>query len=92
MQLNVLYMSQLKAAVGRGSESLEVPPGANISDVLAALVVRHGEPFERLARGADGKWQRSLLICVGNRQIPFDDASPLAEGMVVTLLTPISGG
>lgn len=92
MQIRIQYMSQIKSALGLGNDTLELPPTSRILDVLSALVVRHGAAFTRLVQGEDGRWQRSLLVCVGNRQVLLEDETPLAEGDVVTLMTPISGG
>ncbi len=92
MQIRIQYMSQIKSALGLRNDTLELPPASRVLDVLSALVARHGAVFARLVQTDDGSWQRSLLVCVGNRQVMLEDQTPLAEGDVVTLLTPISGG
>src|SRR5262249_25019272 len=54
-------------------------------DLLAVLAEKHGEPLRRLLLGG------AVLVFVNNSQVA-EEAEPLQDGDVVTMLSPIAGG
>lgn len=91
MGITINYMGQLKSQLGVGSEELELG-SCSLTDLIAALSDRHGEAFTKLVCTADGKPQSSILVCIGEEQVPVNDSTMVNDGDDVTVLTPISGG
>ena len=92
MRLTIIYTTQLKAALGIGTEVVEVPPPATATELVAALAAKHGPEFRRLALDAAGRPLASLLICVGDEQVPPAAPLNLKDGDTITILSAISGG
>ncbi|MEK6236922.1 MAG: MoaD/ThiS family protein [Planctomycetales bacterium] len=92
MNVTVKYMSQLKAAVGVGQEQLPLDAPCSIQELLNQLLDRHGDSLRRALCDGAGNIQKTILVCVGDRQVPLDDPELVGDGDEVTLLTPISGG
>jgi molybdopterin converting factor small subunit len=91
LRITVKYQTQVKRAVGRGVETVEVGDGA-LRHLLGHLAERHGEAFRRLVLREDGTPQSSILVFVGERQVTPGAGVALEDGDVVTLLAPMAGG
>lgn len=92
MRIRLNYMSQLKTALGRTSDTAELPDGATVRALVERLVEQNRPELSELLCEPCGALRRSLVVCVGGRQVPLDHPAPLADGDEVLLLTPISGG
>lgn len=81
MRIRVLFFGILKDVAGRAEESLEVPEGGKLGDVIDEYARR----FPRVAE------MSASIVLARNEQ--FAEANtPLAEGDEVALLPPVSGG
>ena len=80
-RVTVLFFASLKERVGMTSTTLEIPQGARVADLKAALLER----FPALEDAAG-----SMIISV-NREFAFD-SDPVADGAEVGLFPPVSGG
>jgi molybdopterin converting factor small subunit len=92
MKIRLQYETQLKRAVGTAAETLEVPDGAAVSEVIRAAAEKHGESVSAMLLDDQGQVRSSVLIFVGDEQIGAGDARPLTGGSTLTLMSPISGG
>ncbi len=92
MNITVEYTAQIKRAAGTARESVEVPDGATVADVLRQAADGRDDSFRRHVLTGDSTPQPTLLIFVADEQVRADSAEPLADGTTVTLLAPISGG
>ena len=92
MNITVEYSAQIKRAAGTARETVEVAEDATIRDVLIAVCEGREEAFRRLVLTAESDPQPTLLIFAGDEQVRGVAAQPLADGTIVTLLSPISGG
>ncbi|MCE9557133.1 MAG: MoaD/ThiS family protein [Planctomycetes bacterium] len=92
MRLTIVYTTQLKAALGTGTESVDIAQPKTTADLLIALAEKHGEEFRRLALDSAGRPLPSLLICVGDEQIAPAAPLSLKDGDTITILSAISGG
>lgn len=81
MKIEVLFFGILKEIVGRQAESVELPEGVRVSEVLSRYVQR----FPRL-----DAMLPSLAIAVNQEYSGAD--RPLHDGDEVGLLPPVSGG
>jgi molybdopterin synthase sulfur carrier subunit len=92
VKLRVRYSSQLRTAMGRDEDELELPAGSSLEMLLMALAERNSQAAAHLVAG--GRPRASLLVVINDRAIPARQAAAtvLAEGDVVDLLPPIAGG
>lgn len=93
MKLRVKYTAQLRTAIDRAEEVVELPAESRVTELLAHLAGLHqaGQPHLQCA---SGDVPAGLLIVVNESAVSARDASSvrLNEGDVVTLLPPIAGG
>ena len=81
MRVGVKLFARLRELVGTGELTVEVPPGATVKDVWAALVAAHP---------AAAAYERSLSCAVNLDYARMN--APVAEGDDVAFLPPVSGG
>ncbi len=80
MQVRVLFFGMLKDVAGRASESVSLPEGATVRDLLAHY-------------SADSKLQRYLgSVAVSRNQEYAAAADPLRDNDEIGFLPPVSGG
>lgn len=93
MKLRVKYSAQLRTALQRGEDTLELPEGSALSAVLEHVANSHGAARPHLI-GAAGQLHASLLVVVNDAAISARDAAahPLRDGDTILLLPPIAGG
>ncbi len=92
MKVTVHYMAQIRRAAGIASETVAMENGCNLADFLGQLAARHEPAFRNIVLDGTDKAHRSLLIFIGEEQVPADAIRMLTEGDVITLLTPMAGG
>ena len=81
MQIRVLFFGALKEVIGRSTETIDLPKGARVDDLLAHYAGR----FPRF-----GALRPSLAVSVNEEYSPL--TRMLAAGDEVGVLPPVSGG
>jgi molybdopterin synthase catalytic subunit len=80
VRIELLYFAGARDAVGRPSEAVDVAPGTTVATLHDVLLARH----PNLVRAG------RVRFAVGERfAVP---TTPLAEGDVVAIIPPVSGG
>jgi molybdopterin converting factor small subunit len=92
MRVTLHYETQLKRTVGIASETIEVPDGAGVSEIIRAAAEKHGDSVRAMLLDDQANVRRSVLIFVGDEQIGAGDTRDLIDGSTLTLMSPISGG
>jgi molybdopterin synthase sulfur carrier subunit len=94
MKLRVQYTAQLREAVGRPHDELELPEGSSLADLLRQLAVQMDEAAAAHLIAPGGRLRPSLLVVVNESatSIHVAAATVLRHGDVVLLLPPIAGG
>jgi molybdopterin converting factor small subunit len=93
MKVRVQFTSQLRTALGRAAEEVELPDGSSALALLEHLATKvHGAAPHLLA--ANGLSQRGLLIVINETAVAAEQAATiqLRPGDTVSLLPPIAGG
>jgi len=75
------YFAAARAALGRSEETLAVPPGATVSDVVARLAA--------VTPAAEPVLARCSVLLAGRRAAPSD---VVPDGASLDLLPPFAGG
>ncbi len=83
MQVTVRYFAAARAAAGVDAEPTELADDATVSDVLAAITARHGEPLARVLPAC------SLLL---DEVAVHDRSTRPAPGATLDVLPPFAGG
>jgi molybdopterin converting factor small subunit len=94
MKLLVEYTGQLRTAVGRSQDRIEVPDGATVAALLAQLSQSIGESARPHLLTQAGTMQPSLLVAINDTACTARQAAStvLQDGDSVVLLPPIAGG
>jgi molybdopterin converting factor small subunit len=94
MRLRVQYSAQLRTAVGRPHDELELPDGSSLAGLLDHLASSLDEAAAAHLITPGGGFRQSLLIVVNDSAAPVHAAADteLRHGDVVLLLPPIAGG
>jgi MoaD family protein len=93
MKLRVKYTAQLRTAVQRAEEVIDMPDGSVLAGLLNHLAERYPAGKSQLL-GRSGEIASSLLMAVNETAVSAQDgqAVVLKDGDVVLLLPPIAGG
>ncbi len=81
MRIRVLYFAAMRERIGRASESVDVPQGATVAQLLATLTRAHPELGPLLDRSR---------VAVGDEFAPSEARLP--EGAEAAVIPPVSGG
>lgn len=94
MKLRVQYTAQLRSAVGRPHDEIELPEGSSLAALLKHLASNLDEAAAAHVIAPSGGFRPSLLIVVNDSaaSIHAAAATELKHGDVVLLLPPIAGG
>jgi len=92
MNVHVQFTAQLRAAIGRGQDTIDVPEGSTLAALLATLAAASSCAAPHLI-AADGP-RPSLLVMVNGEAVHARDAAAriLRVNDEIVLLPPISGG
>jgi molybdopterin synthase sulfur carrier subunit len=80
----VRYFAGARSAAGTGEESVVLPAPATLSRLTDELVLRHGEPLQRVLRVAS--------FIVDEVATPGGTERDLVDGTRVDVLPPFAGG
>lgn len=94
MKLRVQYSAQLRTAVGRPHDELDLPDGSSLAALLDHLADSLDEAASAHLFVPGGGFRPGLLIVVNDLAAPVHAAATtkLRHGDVVLLLPPIAGG
>lgn len=92
MNVKVQYTTQLKAAIGHAEESVELPDGGTLGDLLNSLCSKYPDAFAKLVVGESGDLHPSIILCIDDKQVSADASLALNDQSTVTFLSAISGG
>lgn len=92
MQIEVHYATQVKRAAGIRSETVTVPDGSTVRELVRQVADRHGEALHKLLLNASGDVQPGLLLFLGDAQVATGADPALTDGATLTIMSPISGG
>ena len=94
MKLRVQYTAQLRTAVGRPDDELDLPDGSSLAALLDHLIATLDDAAAAHLLAPGGHIRPSLLIVVNDAAAPLHAAAitELRHGDVVLLLPPIAGG
>ena len=81
MDVKVLFFASIRDLVGEREQTVSVPEGASVADLLSELAGRHPR---------FGEMERSLMVSVNQEYVERDRV--LTDGDEVALIPPVSGG
>ncbi|GAA3554917.1 MoaD/ThiS family protein [Snuella lapsa] len=92
MDITLKFTAQIKDVVGKASDTVTVSNGTNLQELLTNLGMTYGDRFKTILFDEQGAYRHSNLIVIDQSQVNYDDDVTLADGMEITLMSPISGG
>lgn len=93
MKIHLVYEAQLREAAGESEAVVQAEEGTTVEGLLRHVSAARESLAARLI-GEDDRLQSSMLIFVNDKPITRDAAMDLllADGDIVLLIPPISGG
>jgi molybdopterin converting factor small subunit len=93
MKVRVQYTAQLRTAIGRAADEVELPAGSSVAALLAHLQEKLDGAGSHLLTGR-GDTQHGLLVVVNNVAVCSSRVAitELCAGDAILLLPPIAGG
>ncbi len=96
LRIQVQYYGLMKRSAGCAGETLELPEGSVLADLVKALVSRHGPPMEKLLVTGGGELRAEAGVLLNGRNAVMLQglATPLEEAdtAVIVLLAPALAG
>jgi MoaD family protein len=92
MKVKVKYTAQLKKAVGKGEEQVELEENSRVKDLLNVLFQQRKEAFENMVFSSEGTFLDAVLLIVNGQQITYKSSDFLTDGDEVLIMSPIAGG
>ncbi|MBJ6368957.1 MoaD/ThiS family protein [Snuella sedimenti] len=92
MDITLKFTAQIKDVVGKASDTVTANDGTNLQQLLTNLGGIYGERFKAILFDEKGAYRHSNLIVINQSQVNYEDNVTLADGMEITLMSPISGG
>ncbi len=97
LRTQIAYYGLMKRTAGCAEETIELPEGSVLADLVKALVSRHGPPMEKLLLTGGGELRAEAAVLVNGRNAATLQglATPLQEEdkAVIVLLAPaLTGG
>jgi len=94
MPARIQYTAQLRTALRRAEEEIELHERCTLADLLASLASRWQAEAARILLTPAGTLQPSLLVVLNSQVVPVGEADAVVvnPGDVITLMPPIAGG
>ncbi len=95
LKINVRLFAAVRELVGAHEETLELPEGGTVENLLDLLVQRHGKPFrDYIYNEKNGELRRSIQILVGDKPTSALNglSTVLTDGCILAIIPPVGGG
>jgi molybdopterin converting factor small subunit len=94
MKIKVQYAGQLRSAIGRSEDDMDLPEASTLPALLRDLAAKLGERAANHLTTPAGDIACGLLIVKNGAAVAASDAAKtvLAGGDTIALLPPIAGG
>lgn len=95
LKVNVQFFAAVRELVGLREETLELPNGGTVKNLLDLLVEMHGQRFrDYIYDPKTGELRRSLQILIGDKPTSVLNglSTVLTDGGVLAIIPPVGGG
>jgi molybdopterin synthase sulfur carrier subunit len=94
LEVELRYYAMVRDAAGKRAETLSLPEGATVMDLIDLLVALYGDTFRGYVYDDDGGLLDYLMFSVNEQDIRSLDGyeTVLRDGDRVLVMPPIGGG
>ena len=95
MKVDVQFFAAVRELVGLREETLELPNGSTVKNLLDVLVERHGQSLRNyIYDPKSDELRRSLQVLVGDKPTSALNglSTELTDGCVLAIIPPVGGG
>ncbi len=94
MEIKLRYYAMVRDAAGKRAETLSLPEGATVMDLIDRLIALYGEPLRGYLYDDEGRLLDYLMFSVDEQDIRSLDGyeTVLRDGDRVLVMPPIGGG
>ena len=92
--VQIKFMGDLRAVIGKRNETMTLPQGSTIADLLTSLCASYGEPFTSRVMSKAGTVEHYILMFLNGRNIKEVGglAAKLDGGDVEIIMLPMFEG
>lgn len=92
MKIEVNFTAQLKKEAGCAMDLIELEDGKLLMELVQILRRRYSEGFDKILFEDNQEYRPSSLLVLNGMQVLPSEVTPLKDGDVVTIMSPIAGG
>jgi len=95
LKVNVQFFAAVRELVGLREETLELPNGSTVKNLLDLLVERHGQSLRNyIYDPKSDELRRSFQVLVGDKPTSALNglSTELTDGCVLAIIPPVGGG
>jgi sulfur-carrier protein len=95
LEVNVQFFAAVRELVGLREETVELPKGGTVRNLLDLLVEKHGQDLRNyIYDPKSGELRRSLQILVGDKPTSVLNglSTVLTDRCVLAIIPPVGGG
>jgi len=95
LKVDVQFFAAVRELVGLREETLELPNGSTVKNLLDVLVERHGQSLRNyIYDPKSDELRRSLQVLVGDKPTSALNGltTELTDGCVLAIIPPVGGG
>ena len=92
MSIKIRFTAQLKDKAGTRVDTVSYVENETLQGFLKRISTQYGIEVQSILFDENGEYRHSNLIVINQSQVNYEDSITLADGVEVTLMSPISGG
>jgi molybdopterin converting factor small subunit len=92
MRVTVEFFAQLGSAADSARRTFELPAGTKVCELVTEVIDGAGPELRRQLLDPAGALRPSVLLFVGDAQVPSTSATVLSDGASVLFTCPLAGG
>ena len=94
MKVKIYYFASVREVVGVREESIDVPPGTNIRQLLDLIAAKHGDKLKEYLLDEAGNPRPYLQFIVNEKSISETGgfSTVLTGGCTFAIIPPVGGG
>ena len=92
--MKIYYFASVREVVGVREESVDIPPGTNIRQLLDLIAAKHGDKLKEYLLDEAGNPHEYLQFLLNEKSISQTDGflTLLRDGSTLAIIPPVGGG
>lgn len=94
MKVKIQYFASVRELVNLREETIDVPGGTNVRNLLDLLTAKHGDKLKEYLLDDTGNPREYLQFLLNEKSVSQSDgfSTPLRDGSTLAIIPPVGGG